>query len=216
MCVTKSITHLNVYYIPYTNPHTPTHWVITQLDTVCVYTYMLWLKRACHVYSQLNLASILYIQMYIICLFFAYCFLFSFNLIHIAFYVRTHTYMCTSALTYFYTYTWAKNKKGSSKAITAILRWVEFHMMMLLLRYCSAIEIKSRGRGRLANKNNNKTSGGIRASESDRIHLFYSFTRSFYLSVCVSFPDCLLVSHSMSVFPFMRLSLLHNKFVASI
>lgn len=42
------------------------------------------------VYSQLNSASILHIHK--AGSFFAYCLLFSFNLIHIAFYVRTYTH----------------------------------------------------------------------------------------------------------------------------
>lgn len=119
---------------------------------------------------------------------FAYCFLFSFNLIHIAFYVRAHIH---AFLTHTHTRIRKKKTKCSSKAITDILRWVEFHMM--LLRYCSAIEINSSGRDSDCDSVSSRGSGIGRESyttssqlQSGRIHLFYTYIYSFLFVLLLS------------------------------
>lgn len=98
-----------------------THRLIAQRVVVCVCVYVFSLSKlrvSCQfmssppppqllsvrlfVYSQLNSASILHIHK--AGSLFAYCLLFSFNLIHIAFYVRTYTHTHTQRL-------WQKKKR---------------------------------------------------------------------------------------------------------
>lgn len=102
---------------------------------------------------------------------------------------NTHCLLCArthARISRTHIHTHQKKKTCSSKAITDILRWVEFHMM--LLRYCSAIEINSSDRSSDSDSDSGRGNGRDSYTtspqlQSGRIHLFYTY---IFFSFCSS------------------------------